>query len=82
MNRQITFNELRQLLTRLDFSEVTQRTHVRFEHDASGAVVILRPYRSTEIVTPIHLAVVRRTLVEKGLIEAESFERFLQKAPA
>jgi hypothetical protein len=81
MTRKITFAELSRLLEGMDFERITQPTHVLFEHAACDAKVVLRPYQPREVVNETDLAVVRKTLDERGLMAAESFEHFMRKNP-
>lgn len=82
MSRKITFGELSRLLEGMDFERVILPTHVLFDHLASDTKVILRTYQTREIVSPIDLAVVRKTLDERGLMGIDSFEHFMRKKPA
>ncbi len=82
MTRKITFADLCRLLEGMDFERISQPTHVLFEHPASESMIVLRPYQSREIVQDIDLAVVRKTLDERGLMPAESFEHFMRRKPA
>jgi hypothetical protein len=45
-------------------------------------LLLLRPHLSGEVVSPATLMAVPKTLLENGLIEAASFDRFRQKEPA
>lgn len=79
----MTFEELRLLLLDLGFQEaVTETTHFRFEHAATGTVLLFRSYRANEFVGDRDILVVRRQLVDNGLIEPSVFDRFMQKATA
>ena len=82
MTRKITFAELCRLLEGMDFERVTQPTHVLFDHHATDTKVVLRPYQAREVVNPTDLAVVRKTLDERGLMPVDSFEHFMRKKPA
>src|SRR2546430_507936 len=82
MTSKITFAELCRLLEAMDFGRTNQSTHVLFEHPASSTLVVLRPYEPREVVNPVDLAVVRKTLDERGLLPADAFENFLRKRPA
>ena len=82
MTRKITFAELCRLLEGMDFERVSQPTHVLFEHPASDTKVVLRAYQARDVVNPTDLAVVRKTLDERGLLPADSFEHFMRRKPA
>jgi hypothetical protein len=79
----ITFEELHQLLLELGFREAAIETnHFRFEHTATGTVLLFRSYRANEFVNDRDLLVVRRQLVDNGFIEPSAFDRFMRKATA
>src|SRR5258707_368300 len=80
MTRNIPFRELRQYLQDLGFTELVQPTHFRFDHSPSGSILILRPYLPGQTVSEFDLAVVRKTLVERGVVEEAALEHFLEKA--
>jgi len=82
MSRKIAFAELCRLLQDLDFACVIQPTHVLFEHAATETLIVLRPYEPREVIEPIDLALVRKTLDERGLMPANLFENFLRRKPA
>ena len=82
MTRKITFAELCRLLEGMEFERLNQPTHVLFEHPASDTKVVMRPYQAREIVNATDLAVVRKTLDERGLMPVDSFEVFMRKKPA
>jgi hypothetical protein len=79
----ITFEELRELLLELGFSEcLPPPQRIRFEHPATGTVLLFPAYDSHQTVSDREMAVIRRQLVDNGLIEAPAFERFLERASA
>ena len=79
----IAFGELRDLFVELGFSECPQEPgRLRFEHPTTGTVLLFRTHGSSELVGQREMAVVRRQLVDNGLIEATAFDRFLVKASA
>ena len=82
MTRKITFGELCRLLEGMDFERVSQPTHTLFEHPASDTKVVLRPYQARDAVNPTDLAVVRKTLDERGLMPADSLEHLMRRKPA
>ena len=66
---------LEALLTRLGFERVpVEGDQLVFTHKDSGALIILPPRKWIDPVDQVHLAAVRRTLVENGLIEAGEFD--------
>jgi hypothetical protein len=79
----INFGELRELLREVGFSESSQQPNrIRFEHPATGTVLLFRAYDSEESVNHREMVVVRRQLVDNGLIEGAAFDRFLERASA
>ena len=78
----ITFAELRDLLLELGYSETPEKTRLRFVHPRYQTDLLFRPYRPKEMVHPRDILLVRRQLVDNGLIEESDLDRFLQKASA
>jgi hypothetical protein len=78
----IIFDELRELLLELGFCEQSEKTRLRFTHPTAGTVLRFRSHAPKEIVSARDMLVVRRQLVDNGLIESSAFDQFLQKAPA
>jgi hypothetical protein len=79
----VTFGELRALLVDLGFTESRpQNGRCQFAHPVTGTVLLFRPHRSDASVGERDMLVVRRQLVDNGLIEASTFEHFLQQATA
>ena len=80
-----TFAELRELLCELGFVETSvttaTKTVIRFEH-ACGTILLFRAYRPNKDVYARDTLVVRRQLIDNGLIEESSFDLFLHKATA
>jgi hypothetical protein len=52
--------------------------HVYYEADGQP-MMIFPEYRSNQPVRPHHLMAMRRLLVEKGYLQPEDFERFLEQ---
>jgi len=79
-SKPITFAELDRALKALGFTVIrVPGSHVAYEHAGSGAVLVLRPHEQEEVIDVTTLAVVRRTLVENGLIDRAKWEDFLQE---
>lgn len=77
----IRFEQLRQLLLDMGFSQTTtQKSHVFFAHASSGAEFALPIYRANQIVLPHHLVTVRVMLDGKGLLDAGAFDDFVAAA--
>ncbi len=80
MTRTIPYRELRQFLLGLGCTELAQRDHFRFDHHQSGTILVFRHYFPGETVRDLDLANIRKTLVERGVVEERSFDDFLEKA--
>ena len=79
----LQFNELRELLLELGFAEADEeKKSVRFVHPATETFLLFHVYGPKEIVNDRDMLVVRRQLVENGLIEASALDGLLQKASA
>lgn len=79
----IAFEELRGLLIELGFSESSQEPNrARFEHPATGTILLFRAYNAKETVGDREMVVVRRQLVDNGLNKTPVCDRFMQKASA
>ena len=52
--------------------------HIYYEADGKP-IMIFPEYRPNQAVRPHHLIAMRRLLVEKGYIEPEDFEQFLEQ---
>jgi hypothetical protein len=82
MNKKVTFAQLRKLLETMGFHGTTHPTHLAFEHSPSNTVFLFRTYRAADPVSPANLAAVRRMLDERGLMEADRFDKVWKKSPA
>jgi hypothetical protein len=82
MHERITYGQLRSVLTSLGFRETRLAKGVCLEHPQSDTEFLFRPYQANDQVTPGELFVVRKMLDERGLLEPESFEAQLTRAPA
>jgi hypothetical protein len=79
----ITFAELRQFLRDMQFKEdLFKGEFYRFKHDPSDTEFVFRHYKPMDLVNPGDLMAVRRFLDERGLMDADAFDRLLTKAPA
>lgn len=81
-NNQITFADLEHYLEGLGFTVSRKPTHWLFEHPFPDTLLIFRLYRPGDTVLPHDLAGTRKLLDERGLMEADEFDRFLSKTPA
>ncbi len=83
MTDKITFGDLRHLLKECDFDQVSvDGPHIVYKHEASGALQAFRAHRPGELVDPMTLASVRKTLVGFGFMDEEEFEGAARAAAA
>jgi hypothetical protein len=83
MTKKITFGDLHRLLIENGFEQTSVNgPYVVFEHDASGALQAFRAHRATELVDPMTLASVRKTLLGFGFMDEDEFEQTVQEAAA
>jgi hypothetical protein len=79
----VTFAELRELLLELGFAEsIPHANRLRFEYPATGTVLLFPAHDGSDPVGDRDLVVIRRQLVDNGLIEARALDRFLERASA
>jgi hypothetical protein len=78
----VSFAQLRRLLLDLHFVEARIDGRWRFEHPASGAAFLFRPYEPHENVTVQDLSSTRTHLDWRGLLSGNVFDDSLTKAPA
>jgi hypothetical protein len=78
----IRFAELRELLLSVGFSESVEQTRMTFAYPSSGTFLLFRPYGPKDRVSDRDMLVVRRQLLDNGLIEPSTLDRFLEKALA
>jgi hypothetical protein len=79
MDSTITYGELDSLLGRLGFVPVsTSGPQKVFENPAFDALVVLPPAGADESVRPHHLVSVRKLVVEKGIVDSDTFERLIE----
>jgi hypothetical protein len=82
-NNAIPFNFLRKVLLDLGFVEtVVPGPYLLFEHSASGTLLPFRAYQPGDSVSWADLAMTRKLLDERGLMEEEEFEALSHKTPA
>lgn len=82
LSQRITYGQLRQVLTGLGFREVRKDDGVALKHSRSGSVFLFRPYEEADKVQPAEVFLVTQELDARGLLEPESFEALLARAPA
>jgi hypothetical protein len=79
----VTFAQLRRLLLDNGFLESrTEASSWRFQHPASGAIFLFRPYALDEKVSMPDLASTRTHLEWRGLLPGTTFDDALTKTPA
>jgi hypothetical protein len=79
----VTYGQLDRVLRALGFScrRVTEEPATRvYEHQPSGAWILLPPLPDDELVLDYHLASVRTTLDGFGIADPEAFNTHLKKA--
>jgi hypothetical protein len=75
----IRFDELRDLLISLGFLAMSRN---RFEHPSTGTILLFRQHGPRDVVDEREMLVVRRQLIDNGLIEPTVLDRFLNKVSA
>jgi hypothetical protein len=82
MAKRVTYGQLRHVLTELGFHEKRRREGVALEHRRSDTLFLFRPYEAEDAVQPAEVFFVTKQLDERGLLEPDSFQTLLTKAPA
>ncbi len=83
MTEKIAFADLHRLLTNCGFVRTPANgPYTVFKHEASGALQAFRSHRASELVDPMTLASVRKTLVEFGFMDEGAFKEALREAAA
>ena len=83
MAEKVTFGDLHRLLEESGFEPVSVNgPYILFEHANSGALQAFRAHRANEIVDPMTLASVRKTLVGFGFIEENEFDKAVREVCA
>jgi hypothetical protein len=78
----VTNGQLRTVLSALGFREVRQRDGVALKHAKSDTLFVFRPYQDGDRMQVAEIGHVRFMLDQRGLLEPDSFEALLTKAPA
>jgi hypothetical protein len=76
----VTYGQLDKTLRALGFTRVEDGVVRRYDHNKSGAAVLLPPFPEDDRVLDYHLASVRTTLDECGIADPTAFATKLQKA--
>lgn len=82
MPSQVTYGQLRTVLSAIGFREVRKPGGVALKHAKSDTLFLFRPYRDSDHMQKAEIGHVRFLLDQRGLLEPESFEALLNKAPA
>ncbi len=82
MWKNITYGQIRNLLTGLGFQEVRGPKGLDLKHAESGTIFLFRAYRDTEPIKPAEVYHVRQMLDARNLLDADAFDGLLLKAPA
>ncbi len=81
MSRQITFAQLVRTLRNAGFVvSPSNGSHVVFKHLPTETMVVLPAHIPNNAVDLGHLAAVRRTLAENGIVDRDSFDELLVEA--
>ena len=80
-NSKVAFNDLRELLLELGFSETREKTRLIYHHPVGGTILI-RPYKGNAKVKLTDMFVVREQLDYNGVIASHDLDRRLLKTPA
>ena len=82
MPSQVTCGQLRAVLSTLGFREIRKPDGVALKHAPSDTLFLFRPYQEGDRLQVAEISHVRFLLDQRGLLEPESFEALLTRAPA
>jgi hypothetical protein len=82
MPSQVTYGQLRTVLSAVGFREIRKPEGVALRHAKSDTLFLFRPYQESDRMQFAKIWHVRFMLDQRGLLEPESFEALLAKAPA
>ncbi len=78
-DRTLTYDDLGRLLVQLGFVRgQTSSNHQVLKHDPSDTVVLLPPSQPSAAVDAIHFLTVRKTVVDRGAVDADVYDRALE----
>jgi len=80
--KRVTYGQLRRVLIELGFKETRRANGVALEHKPSATLLLFRPYDENDRMQPAEVWHVQKLLDKRDLLEPESFESLLTKAPA
>jgi hypothetical protein len=78
----VTYGQLRSVLSAIGFRETRKPEGVALRHAPSDTLFLFRPYQDSDRMQVGEVRHVRFLLEQRGLLEPESFEAMLTKAPA
>lgn len=79
MDRKLTYDDFGNMLVRLGFVRGhTTGEHQVLEHEPSDTIVLLPPRYLDMAVDAIHFIAVRRTVVERGAVDADVYDKALE----
>jgi hypothetical protein len=78
----VTYGQLRAVLSALGFRETRKPQGVALRHAKSDTLFLFRPYQDGDRMQVAEIGHVRFMLDQRGLLEPESFDALLTKAPA
>ena len=72
MRIKITYNQLTKLIESIGFQMVrTKGPHIVYSYKSYDAIVVLKRMKKNELVPESIFAVVKRTIIEKGILSKE-----------
>ena len=75
----MTYRHIATILKAIGFKEKRMKAaHIVFSHPKSNAVILLPYYTSKMIIPDPHLAMIKRTIIEKGILSEEAWYEVLQ----
>jgi len=76
--RTVTYKQLERALEHLGFTQTFRSgNHVTFVQNETGATILLPGGQPEDGVQPVYLYTARRTIVENGIADEETFELML-----
>jgi len=82
MPSEVTYGQLKSVLTSLGFREQRKAKGLALAHKPSDTLFLFRPYREEDRLQVAEVSFVRMQLDERGLLPSAAFEELLAKAPA
>ncbi len=77
-NKTIKQKKLVSILEDLGFNKVrTKGSHMIFSNSKYNATVVMRSFKRNEPISEMHLASVRKTIIEKGIVTQEEWNELL-----